>query len=466
MDLVSKLKLNSALVQIYVVGFICFCCPGMFNALNGLGGAGQVDPTVANNSNVALYACFAVTGTFAGAVFNLLGPKVLMTGGGLTYSFYAIAQYAAGNSTHFDWMAILSGALLGVGAGLLWTAQGALMLAYPTEERKGTYISIFWFTFNMGGLFGGLLTFGINLHNESGNVSAGTYFTFCAIMALGALLALVLLQNPRDVIKENGERVVILHKAQTPVQEVRSLLELFLNKHMLLLIPLFVSSNWFYTYQFTAVNGYLFTARARGLNSALYWGSQMVAAFLIGKFLDSPRFGRRQRALLGLGLVTTIMTTAWILGYVLQRNYERGELPSDPKYTQNTIDYTHSSYGFPLVVFILYGFSDAMVQCYAYWLMGSLTNDLSVASRYTGFYKGMQSSGAAVAWRVDTLNTSFMNQLIINWVLFSASVPFASFVARDVQEKTIEVDDDNLSPTADKDEIRKEVESGKSYQLA
>lgn len=40
--------------QIILISFICFCCPGMYNALGGLGGSGQVDPTVAANATVAL----------------------------------------------------------------------------------------------------------------------------------------------------------------------------------------------------------------------------------------------------------------------------------------------------------------------------------------------------------------------------------------------------------------------------
>jgi hypothetical protein len=34
--------------------------------------------------------------------------------------------------------------LVGVCAGLLWTAQGSLMLAYATEARKGMYTATFW----------------------------------------------------------------------------------------------------------------------------------------------------------------------------------------------------------------------------------------------------------------------------------------------------------------------------------
>jgi hypothetical protein len=47
---------------------------------------------------------------------------------------------------------VAAGAILGVCAGLLWTALGSLMLAYPTEDQKGKYIGIFWSIFNLGGM--------------------------------------------------------------------------------------------------------------------------------------------------------------------------------------------------------------------------------------------------------------------------------------------------------------------------
>lgn len=53
--------------------------------------------------------------------------------------------------------AYFAGALLGVCAGLLWSAQGAVMMSYPTEKSKGRYIFAFWAIFNLGAVIGGLV---------------------------------------------------------------------------------------------------------------------------------------------------------------------------------------------------------------------------------------------------------------------------------------------------------------------
>ncbi len=44
-------------VQLVMVSFVCFLCPGMFNALNGMGGGGKADPTLADNM-VTLFNIF------------------------------------------------------------------------------------------------------------------------------------------------------------------------------------------------------------------------------------------------------------------------------------------------------------------------------------------------------------------------------------------------------------------------
>jgi hypothetical protein len=60
------------LTQVVMLGFVCFMCPGLFNALNGLGAGGQVDNTTSANANAALYATFAVAAFFSGFLSQLM----------------------------------------------------------------------------------------------------------------------------------------------------------------------------------------------------------------------------------------------------------------------------------------------------------------------------------------------------------------------------------------------------------
>jgi hypothetical protein len=48
--------------------------------------------------------------------------------------------------------------------------------------------------------------------------------------------------------------------------------------------------------------------------------------------------------------------------------------------------------------------------------------------RYVGFYKGVQSAGAAVAWQVDAHKVPLLSQLIVNWSLTTVSYPLLAIL--------------------------------------
>jgi sugar phosphate permease len=75
-----------------------------------------------------------------------------------------------------------AGAILGVCAGLLWTAQGSLMLSYPTESQKGRFISIFWTIYNMGAVIGAAVSLAINFRSS---VSTWNLFESIKLTLLG-----------------------------------------------------------------------------------------------------------------------------------------------------------------------------------------------------------------------------------------------------------------------------------------
>ena len=143
--------------QLLIVSFVCFMCPGMFNALNGIGGGGQMDSTANSRANTALYSTFSVVGFFAGTFTNKLGIRTSLAFGGTGYCVY-VASFLVYNHTRNLGFTTFAGALLGVCAGILWSAQGAIMMSYPPEQSKGRYISWFWMIFNLGAVIGSLVS--------------------------------------------------------------------------------------------------------------------------------------------------------------------------------------------------------------------------------------------------------------------------------------------------------------------
>ncbi len=58
--------------------------------------------------------------------------------------------------------------------------------------------------------------------------------------------------------------------------------------------------------------------------------------------------------------------------------------------------------------------------------MGALTNNGRKLANFAGFYKGIQSVGAAVAFRVDALKAPFMNEFASCWALLAGSLLIAA----------------------------------------
>lgn len=160
--------------QIVFVALVCFLCPGMFNAVNGMGAGGQLNAKDVNNANTALYSTFSVVGFFCGSIANRIGLRLTLGIGGFGYFLY-VASILSYNHNKNAGFLIFAGALLGACAGMLWTAQGAIMMSYPSEKEKGRYISRFWAIFNLGGVIGALIPLGQNIHSKAGHVTDGTY---------------------------------------------------------------------------------------------------------------------------------------------------------------------------------------------------------------------------------------------------------------------------------------------------
>jgi MFS family permease len=93
---------------------------------------------------VALYSTFSVFAFFGGTVANKIGLKPTLIIGASGYSLYIGALYSTviSQTQARENFVIAAGAILGVCAGLLWTAQGAIMLAYATERTKGRSVLV------------------------------------------------------------------------------------------------------------------------------------------------------------------------------------------------------------------------------------------------------------------------------------------------------------------------------------
>ena len=74
--------------------------------------------------------------------------------------------------------------------------------------------------------------------------------------------------------------------------------------------------------------------------------------------------------------------------------------------------------------------------------MGSLTNNGRKLANFTGFYKGIQSAGAAIASRIDALEAPYMNEFGANWGLLAGSLLIAAPVIFMKVQDTVPIEED------------------------
>lgn len=364
--------------------------------------------------------------------FNIFGHRILVPAA-LTYVLY-VGSYLTPNPA----FTIATGAILGIGAGFLWTAQAGIMMSYPEEKDKGKAFSIFWMVFNLGATVGAAIPLGANFDNTQNSVQIGTYIGFMCIMGFGAFLSLALLPAHR-VIRSNGSPVS-LHKFSNWKREAIEIFKLFLDWKMLCLIPLFAGSNWFYTYQFQVYNGGgFFSLRARSLNNLVYWLCQIIGAGVFGLVLDWAKLGnRRTRAIIANTFILAILIASWVGAIFVQKKFTF-ESVKVPGYVQTDI-YSPDYAGY-CILYAVFGLVDAIYQGFIYWLMGTMTNDTERAARYGGFYKTIQNAASAIASQVDAIHTPFMTQVYINLAIEGVGLLLAYIVCFRVSDVTVETVD-------------------------
>ncbi|KAG1751367.1 MFS general substrate transporter [Suillus paluster] len=411
--------------QVSMLGLVCFMCPGMFLALTGLGGGGQVNGTVQANASAILYSTFVFFGLFSGSINNFLGPRRTLMLGTWGYSLYIASFLAvsihpgAGASAFVE----AAGAILGICAALLWTAQGSLMMAYPTEAQKGMFVSISWSIMSLGGVLGSAVSFGTNFNNTANSVSTGTYVIFLIVTLIGVFLPL-LMANPDNMIRTDGTRVNQVSHTSWKTELFSLYVALKTDPWIILLFPMFLASNFCYAWEYNDYNGAIFTIRARSLNNVMSWTAQIFGSVLIGYFiLDQKTVRRRVRAFYGWTLVFFMVFVAHVWAYFYQKTYIRAETGAKDAYK---IDIMDENYVPHVWLMIFHGFLDSMWQTYAYWLMGAMSNDPAKLAVFTGFYKSLQSAGAAGIYRADAVGISYMNIFLSTWCLMVAGMVFSA----------------------------------------
>jgi hypothetical protein len=209
------------------------------------------------------------------------------------------------------------------------------------------------------------------VQNKGGNVTDGTYAGFIVLTFLGAILSMGL-TNANNIIRRDGTKVILMKNPSWKTEFIGLWETVIDDPWVVLLFPLFWSSNTFYTDQLNIMNGAYFTTRTRALNSVLYWSAQIIGALLWGYCLDFPKIRRSLRAKIAFGVLTALTFGIWGGGWAWQKDQAlRGETEG------HEIDWADGSkFLAPMFLYFFYGFYDAVWQTSIYWYDSLPSTDL------------------------------------------------------------------------------------------
>jgi len=232
-----------------------------------------------------VYLTFTITSLVTPSIINKYGCRLCLFIGVLGYASLVLTSliyflYGGEDVVWSKRLVVFGGATLGIGASLLWTAQGRLILQYSEREEElirtttnitndshtktGKLMGIFWAIFQCSSLVGGAVSF--IYYNKQPNGSTALYVLFLAFIIIGALCTQLLLPPTmlQDNTDTNTDSVEMITNDHTPLtsnkmitrednaiimkedlshlswkQEAHGTIQMVLSKRVLLLSPLF-----------------------------------------------------------------------------------------------------------------------------------------------------------------------------------------------------------------------------------
>jgi MFS family permease len=212
---------------------------------------------------------------------------------------------------------------------------------------------------------------------------------------------------------------------------------------------MFFTSNYFYAYQGSIV-AHMFSPRTRALSSFLSNFGAVIGAIIIGVVLDRSPGSRRTRSIIGWCFTVFFMCLVWGAGIGWQSKFSRSD-PEGSRY--KTMDWVVKDSRGPLVLMFAYYMVDSFYQGLAYYTMSTITNDPFRLARMAGYYKGVQSAGAAISFGMDAVKTKYMTEVIVSFVIMMVSLPLCLLVLWHTTDSNYEAENTLHVENLDEDQL-------------
>ncbi|KAL6819998.1 major facilitator superfamily domain-containing protein [Trichoderma camerunense] len=407
-------------VQAMMLGSVLFMTVGMFNVITFIGGAGQQTAWLSDMSNIALYTVFSAFCFVAPACLNYFGLRTTLCAGGIGYAAYAASLWCFNHTGNVPFV-IFGGCWCGLSAALLWCAEGTAITSFASEDKKGLYVSIFWSIFQFGVVIGAAIPVGQNWNSGTNNdsrVGDGTYIGLFILMLIGSLLGMAMYPWQK-IIREDGSRVMLETNNKTFKEELATSWHVCKRNWWIIFFwPMCWAVNYYNIYQSNDFNGVYFTVRGRALNTFISGVVQIPSAWMLNIFTDRLPFGRRKRAFYAIVYVFVTINAVWVAGYFMMKKTKEGLSEAD------RVDVRDSGYAAACAVYVLYGFTDATYNCYAYWFIGALSNRPDELSVYASMYRLLNALCQICAFALDLQGYSKEFMFGSSWAFVAAGPIF------------------------------------------
>ena len=410
---------RTTIFNISVVAVCAFIAPGLWAAMNGLGGAGSASPYYVNAANAVIFCLQLLVCIFGSSLIAKIGLKWSFVLGMIGFPIYASSVYC---NIRYDntWYIMLACVIDGVSSGIFWLTEGAIVLAYPEKHRRGKYLAYWLAARIVGQMIGGAVTLGVNAENKlQGHISVQTYLVFISIQAVGPFVA-AMLSSPQKVQRSDRSKVVV-NLPQGLKTELRAMWSLVGRKEILLLLPMIFQSVFSEAF-FSTYNATYFTVRSRALASLVASTCVIIANFMLGFFLDWRKLTLNFRAITAFVVIYAFELSLYIYAMIVNKEYERME--SSP-----VLDWTDDGFGRGVCVYILMLVGFNLMYDYLYWLIGTINRDGGDIIRLSAVVRGVESAGQAISYGINSIDTFPLSGAVaVNLSFFAACIIPSAFV--------------------------------------
>ena len=368
--------------QTVIVGVVFFLVFAAFYVLQGLA-ALLMGPGLASNSLATLYGVFTAACLYAPYVVNRYGAKRSLRFGILGYCALSIATLlfaALGDDSAVakrvtKGAVIFGGALNGLGAAVLWTAQGRFMLDVAALDEKrdvSEHFAVFWALFNSSAVVGGVATYFYFGQQKTSDATSNAilFAAFLILMTAGAFFTVFL--------EDTKVSQTVVEKKSTVSMEFLETIALLLTRRAALLGPLFWYTGFGQPYQLDSFGADEFGEKNIGLELTLFYAMSVLAGKVADIFLK--RTSSKRTAAFHL-LFLFFFASLLAFGCAAYAQKQKQSLLAAS------------------LAFAFWGFSTSLAQAYCYWLIDVLyDHGANERSRAVALYKMLQSLGWCVGF--------------------------------------------------------------------